>query len=223
MTVSRYDSGRNCARALIFTGGRLGQWAISRVREDDYLIGADRGAFFLIAAGYRPMLSLGDFDSVDPYEMQMITDNSEELLACDAVDKDWSDTELALREAIRRGFRDIAIVGALGTRFDHSLANVHLLRQAQSHGCQLTLMDERNTITLCDSVLQLSRDDEYPYVSVLPLTLEAAGVTLEGFRYPLRKATLKLGWSLGVSNVLEADIGTIAVDAGLLLVIQSRD
>ncbi|WP_326998779.1 hypothetical protein [Cohnella kolymensis] len=46
---------------------------------------------------------------------------------------------------------------------------------------------------------------------------------MEGFRYPLREATLKLGWSLGISNVLEAPVGSISVTSGMLLVIRSRD
>jgi thiamine pyrophosphokinase len=53
--------------------------------------------------------------------------------------------------------------------------------------------------------------------------MEVMGVTLEGFRYPLNDATLKLGWSLGISNVLEATSGTISVTAGMLLIIRSRD
>ena len=211
------------ARAIIFTGGTLGQWAFDRLSADDYLIGADRGADFMIHNGYIPHLALGDFDSVSPEQMRHIASTAKELLTCDAVDKDWTDTELALREAISRGYKEILIMGALGTRFDHSLGNVHLLRQAQDQGCNLTLVDENNEIRLCTDRLQLEANSRFPYTSLLPLSLEVTGVTLKGFRYPLHDATLKLGWSLGISNVLDAPIGTITIRDGMLLVIRSRD
>lgn len=211
------------SRALIFTGGTLGDWAFGHVAPDDYLIGADRGAEFLISNGYAPHLALGDFDSVSPDQMQSIAETSLELLTCDSVDKDWTDTELAFREAVKRGFRQIVIFGALGTRFDQSLGNVHLLRQAHEQQCELVLMDANNEIRLCTEMIRLEANSRYPYVSLLPLTTEVSGVTLEGFRYPLNQATLKLGWSLGISNVLEWPVGTISVTSGMLLVIFSRD
>jgi thiamine pyrophosphokinase len=210
-------------RALIYTGGNLGQWAFELLSSEDYIIGADRGADFLIHNGYTPHLALGDFDSVLPEQMQRIASTSGELLTCDAFNKDWTDTELAFREAVRRGFNDIIILGALGTRFDHGLGNVHLLRQAYEQGCTLTLMDENNEISLCTDTFQLNACSRFPYISLLPLTPEVTGVTLQGFRYPLNDATLKLGWSLGISNVLETAVGTVTVTSGLLLIIRSRD
>lgn len=216
-------SSQHVTRALIFTGGNLGQWAFTYLKSDDYLIGADRGAAFLIHNGYTPHLALGDFDSVLPDQMKSIADTAIELLSCDAVDKDWTDTELALREAMARGYREVLILGALGTRFDHSLGNVHLLRQAEEQGCKLKLIDEKNIITLCVDSLQLEAHSDFPYTSLLPLTPEVTGVTLEGFRYPLHMATLKLGYSIGISNVIEAQSALITISNGMLLVIQSRD
>ncbi|XID94449.1 thiamine diphosphokinase [Paenibacillaceae bacterium WGS1546] len=210
-------------RAVIYAGGRLGTWALEIAKEGDYLIGADRGAAFLVRHGLAPDLALGDFDSVTERQLHEIAARSAALVACDAVDKDWTDSELALREALERGYTDIVLAGALGTRFDHGLANVHLLRQAYERGGRLVLADEHNEIRLCADELELAADPRFPYVSLLPLGLEATGITLEGFRYPLRDATLKLGWSLGISNELAAESGRISVRNGLLLVIRSRD
>ncbi|WP_276351393.1 thiamine diphosphokinase [Cohnella caldifontis] len=214
------DNGR---RAVIFAGGRLGPWALEELRPDDYLIGADSGADFLLVHGRVLDLAVGDFDSVPPDRLSRIRDAARETIAVDAVDKDWTDTELALREALDRGFADIRIAGGLGSRFDHSLANVHLLRQAKERGAQAVLADEYNEIRLCDGKCRLEADPRYPYVSLLPLTVIVTGVTLDGFRYPLHEATLQLGWSIGISNVLEAGTGSISLSDGLLLVIRSRD
>ncbi|BBI33678.1 thiamine diphosphokinase [Cohnella abietis] len=216
-------SNQHYKRAIIFSGGTLGEWALDQLSPDDYLIGADRGAEFIIENGYVPQLALGDFDSVTPDQMQRISNVAEELLSCDPIHKDWTDTELALREAVKRGFKDIILVGALGTRFDHSLGNVHLLRHALEHKANLTIIDANNEISLCTEYHRLEANPRYPYTSLLPLSPEVTGITLEGFRYPLHNATLKLGWSLGISNVLEEPTGTITISTGLLLVIRSSD
>jgi thiamine pyrophosphokinase len=221
--IMRILDSKNSRRAVIFTGGRLGAWALDKLRPDDYLIGADRGAEFLLAHGRVPDLAVGDFDSIPPDMLSRIRNAARETISFDAVDKDWTDTELALREALNRGFREIRIAGGLGSRFDHSLANVHLLRQAMEREAQAVLEDEHNEIRLCGGECRLEADSRFPYVSLLPLTSTVTGVTLEGFRYPLNRATLRIGWSIGVSNILESDAGIITLSEGLLLVIRSRD
>ncbi|WP_445293273.1 thiamine diphosphokinase [Cohnella sp. 56] len=210
-------------RALIFTGGSLGPWSLALAQPDDYLIGADRGALYLVEHGIAPDLALGDFDSVDGEALARIRAAAAETAEYDPVDKDWSDTELALREALARGYRDIVIAGGLGTRFDHSLANVQLLVVAAEAGAKAILVDAHNEIRLLTEGGRLEADARYPFVSLLPLTAEATGVTLTGFAYPLSDATLRQGMSLGVSNVLTADEGFIALRGGSLLVIRSRD
>ena len=210
-------------RALIFAGGVLGARALGTIRPDDFRIGVDSGALFLLKAGYPPHLAIGDFDSVTEEEKDAIRAASAEYRDCDPVAKDLTDSEMAVREALRRGFKRIVLWGAIGSRFDHSLANVHLLKQAHDAGPELIVADETNDIRLCADRVRIDADDGFKYVSLLPLTPEVRGVTLEGFRYPLRNAVLKLGWSLGVSNELERVSGTVTVSEGLLLVIRSRD
>jgi len=209
-------------RTLIFTGGRLGQWALDYIRPEDRLVGADRGAAFLVANGFQPDLSLGDFDSVTEEEMAAIRKGSKETKDCDPIDKDYSDTELALHFALESGSSEIILLGALGTRFDHSLANVHLLKLALDRQIPAMIADQYNTLRLTTDQLVLTRSSRR-YVSLLPLTSIVKGITLEGFQYPLVEATLVLGQSLGVSNVLQATKGTITIREGLLLVIESDD
>ncbi|MFC4777716.1 thiamine diphosphokinase [Paenibacillus sp. GCM10023252] len=212
-------------RVLIYTGGRLGRWALEQRNADDLIIGADSGALFLIDHGLKPHLSIGDFDSVTAGELDLIRAESWETLACDPIDKDYTDTELAFRHALDIGAREIVLLGALGSRFDHSLANVHLLMLALEQGAAASIVDENNRIRLCSSSLSLVREPDRPYenVSLLPLTASVQGVTLEGFMYPLHEAELRIGQSLGISNVMKDDVATISVRDGILLVIESRD
>lgn len=210
-------------RILIFTGGRLGEWALEHIEENDILYGADGGALFLVSHGLRPAVSLGDFDSVTEEQLLQIRAASAETFDCDPVDKDYTDTELAFRQALRQKPEQIILFGALGTRFDHSLANVHLLRSAAELGIDAAIVDEHNSIRLVTEALMLERKARYSYVSLLPLTEKVAGITLTGFQYPLSNATLEIGQSLGISNVLSSDRGTITITEGMLLVIESVD
>jgi thiamine pyrophosphokinase len=213
-------------RIVIVAGGELGDWALEELRPDDMLIGADRGALFLVRHGLRPALALGDFDSVSDEEMAEIKRGSETTDACDPIDKDWTDTELAFRYALQREPKpgEIVLLGALGTRFDHSLANVHLLLRAHEAGIPCRIVDKHNEIRLVTGAgggEASLRRGRFRQVSLLPLSPEVTGITLEGFQYPLREATLRIGQSLGVSNVLLAEEGTVRVREGWLLVIQS--
>lgn len=209
-------------RVIITTGGSLGDWALPYIREGDLLIGADSGALFIVDQGFRPDIAIGDFDSVSAAELARIMAHSGKTISCDPVDKNFTDTEMAFRLALDMQPDSIILLGALGTRFDHSLANVHLLALADDNGIAAFIVDETNRITAISQDALVERH-HYPQVSLLPLTNAVTGITLEGFQYPLNEATLTIGQSLGISNVLMGESGRIRMREGRLLVIQSRD
>jgi thiamine pyrophosphokinase len=60
-------------------------------------------------------------------------------------------------------------------------------------------------------------------VSVFPLTGPAAGVSLEGFSYPLEDARLEIGDTLGFHNELLDRVGRVSVEEGTLLVIHETE
>ncbi len=211
-------------RALIFSGGLLHPDFLKEIREDDLVIGADRGALFLIQHGVQPHLAIGDFDSLNDQktELEQIRQHAGELVIYDPVDKDLTDTEAAFEAAMERHVNEIIIFGALGTRFDHSIANVQLLIRALHHQVHCAIQDMHNYISLT-STTSIIQNQGYPYVSLLPITSEVTGIHLTGFQYPLENATLRMGHSLGISNHLAAEQGTVSIEGGLLLIVQSRD
>ncbi|HEX7055989.1 MAG TPA: thiamine diphosphokinase [Bacilli bacterium] len=211
-------------RVVIFSGGQLGEWALAEIQEHDLIIGADRGAWFLLEHDIRPDIALGDFDSVNAGQLGIIREKSGQFFACDPVMKDLTDTEMAFDTALklRPAPSEIVLCGAIGTRFDHTLANVHLLRRAVEQGIPCRICGEKNEIRLIDSRTVI-RKSRFTHVSLLPFTLTVAGINLQGFQYPLVDATLQIGQSLGISNMITADEGEITISSGLLLVIQSSD
>lgn len=211
-------------RIIIFSGGTVGPWALALIQPADLLVGADRGALFLVQNGFKPDIALGDFDSVSTEELEAIRRSSAILKSCDPIDKDYTDTELAFAWSLEQSPSEVILCGALGTRWDHSLANIHLLRQGLQAGISCRIVDDHNQIRLTGPEQPLSLSAEpYPYVSLLPLTLEVHGITLAGFQYPLTDASLTIGQSLGISNVLTEPVGSVTIKEGLLLVIQSSD
>lgn len=209
-------------RVVIFAGGELSPEYFNLLDEDDFIIGADQGALFLISHGYTPDIAVGDFDSVSPEALQDIESKSKKTITCDAVNKDLTDSEMALDIAMDQQPDSILLLGVTGTRIDHSLASIQMMTRALQRQINCYVMDTHNYITLTGSQAVIN-DLGYTYVSLLPLTPEVSGITLEGFQYPLTDATLKLGQSLGVSNKLISSSGTVTIRSGLLLIIQSKD
>lgn len=209
-------------RIIIFAGGKLGPWALQHITPSDTLIGADSGAIYLLQNGFTPHIAIGDFDSVTEEEMRLIREQSGNTISCDPIDKNYTDTEMAFRLALDMKPDRLLLIGVLGTRFDHSLANVHLLALANEQGIEAAIIDEHNEICLISKTTLFERG-QHSQVSLLPLSGQVTGITLSGFQYPLNDATLTIGQSLGISNVMTAEAGNIELRDGRLLVIRSRD
>ncbi|WP_400162192.1 thiamine diphosphokinase [Brevibacillus sp. TJ4] len=209
-------------RILLFAGGNVGEWALSYIQPNDVLVGVDRGAWFLIENGLAPHLSIGDFDSVTEEEKKRIEESSEQFSCCDPVMKDLTDTEMALTWALEQKPGEIVLLGVLGSRFDHTLANVHLLAKGLEANIPCRIVDANNEIQLIAESLEVTKD-HFQHFSLLPLSPEVTGICLKGFQYPLENATLRIGDTLGISNVLIAEYGSITLSSGLLLVIKSKD
>ncbi|KGE17320.1 thiamine diphosphokinase [Paenibacillus wynnii] len=209
-------------RVVIFAGGVLSNEYLSVIDEEDFIIGADRGALFLISNGVTPDISVGDFDSIPAEALKQVEAGSKQTITCDAVNKDLTDSEMALDLALNTQPDHILLLGVTGTRIDHTLASIQMMTRALQRQVSCSVMDCNNYVTLTGSQA-IVEERGYTYVSLLPLTHEVTGITLEGFQYPLTNATLKLGQSLGVSNRLASPTGTVTIESGLLLIIQSKD
>ncbi len=195
---------------------------IEEIGPNDLVIGADRGALFLVEHGIQPHIAVGDFDSITPEELEKVRSSSGQIITCDPIHKDLTDTELAYMTAMDKQAREIIMMGVTGSRLDHTLANIQIMLRGLQHQIQSAIYDTHNYITLTGSTCVI-QNRGFTYASLVPLTPEVTGITLEGFMYPLENATLRMGQSLGISNRLLEQEGTIRIESGLLLIIQSRD
>ena len=207
-------------RALIVLGGeRPGAALLARcAQESDFIIAADSGMEAFEASGVTPDLLVGDMDSVAPevlarYEGRV----PQHRLSCIKDDTDGVD---AVDLVLSRGAQEITLLGALGGRLDHALANVMLLVRAHGRGARARILAEGVEIVRVDgeAVLEGAQGDT---VSLLPLG-QAQGVTLEGFFYPLADSTLTSDYPLGVSNVVTEERAQVRVRKGDLILFHYR-
>lgn len=214
-------------QCLIITGGSIEyNFAIKYIEERmwDYIICADAGMKFCHEAEILPDLILGDFDSVDEESYEYFKTVCPERMEQFPTHKDETDTELALLRAIEAGADAVTMIGATGTRLDHVMGNIQMLKLALDRQVSCQIVDAHNRIRMVQGEVTLKKADQFgKYVSLLPFTPEATGITLKGFAYEVEDFTLVSGTARGVSNELDAETATIHCKDGILLVIESRD
>lgn len=203
-------------RALIVLGGDAPDrmLLLSCAGYADMKIAADRGLEAYMEAGIMPDILVGDMDSVSQEMLKNVQDTVQvERLP---VQKDDTDGVHALDTAIARGADQITILGALGGRMDHAMANLMLLVRAQRKGAYAEILDAHMRIVRVDGEITLTgaKGDTF---SLLPLG-EANGITLSGCQYHSEEElAFDSGYPLGVSNVITEDDARITVKEGDLL------
>ncbi len=212
---------------LIISGGNISSdFALDFMEKQniDYIIAADRGLAFARRYGIRPDLIVGDFDSVSREIIEGYRREGKVPIRTYNPVKDDTDTQIALEKALEAGSSRIWILGGTGTRLDHVLGNICILKQADRAGVPAFLVDEHNRISLVSSRAVLKKEEQFgAYVSFLPLGDRAFGVNLTGFKYPLSDSVLTSDNSLGISNEITADEACVSVQGGTLIMIESRD
>lgn len=227
----------------IITGGRIKtDFALSYIKKQkpDGIIAADRGLQACYEMELLPDYILGDFDSVDQAVLQYYKERIPERMKQFPTRKDETDTELALREAIsimkeadsqsneclniHNQNHLITILGGTGTRLDHVLGNIQLLKLALDREIDCHIVDENNRIRMLDGRLSIGKEDQFgKYVSFLPFTERVEGITLKGFAYDVEDWTMESGIARGVSNEITETQAQVSVKKGILLMIESRD
>ncbi len=216
-------------KTLIVAGGTLDMpfaAAYTRQQGFDYTVAADAGMHFFAQVGIRPDEILGDFDSADPRQLQQFQQDPQIKFHTFPPQKDAVDTQLALELAIERGSSEIHILGGTGTRLDHVLASVRMLGIGLKHSIPCYLVDAHNRIRLVQgkSRTVIKKSAQFGrYVSLIPLTAYASGITLTGFQYPLQDYTMDGFDSLGISNEVAAEEAVVEVAEGILVLAETKD
>lgn len=210
-------------KTLIISGGDVTKQILENTlknNEFNNIIAVDKGLEILDKCKIQPNYIIGDFDSVNKDLVQKY--KKSEIIKLNP-EKDFTDTHMAIKLAYKIESNYITIIGAIGTRIDHTIANIHILKECIERKITCEIIDKNNKIMLINKPCYINLEKEYKYISLIPLTTNVTGVTLEGFKYPLKNATLSIGESIGVSNEQIEQKAKIKLKKGILICIKSRD
>ena len=179
------------------------------------VIACDKGWQYAERLGLAPDLVVGDFDSSPvPAHLPLRQHPSR---------KDDTDTMLAIKEALVRGYRHLTLLCALGGRLDHSLANIQAGAYGALQGALVSLYgaSERGMVMKGPNALTIPRQ-EGRSLSLFALSDRCRGVSVRGTKYEGTDLTLESSFPLGVSNVWESPEAQISLEEGILLIMESK-
>ncbi len=205
--------------AVIFAHGAFQTPRLGRAWFPDgaVLIAADGGAEHCLALGWTPDILVGDFDSLPATTVDRLAADGVDVIRY-PVEKDATDLELAIQLAISRGIGDLIILGAVGDRWDQSLASFLLLeRYAPTTGSIRLIDGPQEAFLLKPGQAQVIQGQPGDVVSLIPLVGDAAGITTHNLGYALRDERLLFGSTRGVSNVLLSAAATVELQTGVMV------
>lgn len=202
-------------RCVIVGGADINNYGFIRekLRAEDYVIFCDSGLKHLEGLQVTPNLIVGDFDSHENPHLDAETI----VLPCE---KDDTDTVFAVKEAVKRGFDEVLLLGVVGARLDHTLGNVSILLYLDSLGKKGCIIDDYSEMEIV-SDQSVSICDQYSFFSLLNITGFAKGITITGAKYPLNGGEITCEYQYGISNeVLPGQTARVSVAEGKLLLIK---
>ncbi len=187
--------------------------------KNDYIICADGGLNYLDSLNIKPNLIVGDFDSVD---ISLLEKYKNVTIKRYPAEKNFTDTEIAIEEAIASGYDEITIIGATGTRLDHTMANILLIERYIKIGISIRIVDNNNYISILNKDTIINKKEGY-FLSIVPITDSIDGITLKGMKYPLLDVKVDRGSTLCISNEIIANKAEISIKTGVGILFISKD
>jgi thiamine pyrophosphokinase len=184
------------------------------VAAADPLLAADGGANHLARLGLRPAAVVGDLDSISPAVRRWL--GEEMLVRRD--DQDHTDLEKTLSFACDQlGLERVLVLGALGGRTDHALANLGLLaRRAVGEALVFRAPDEQLLAVRGEAVLASAPGETWSFWSFDPAVL----LTLSGVRWPLERAPVDLVGRPSISNLAEGERLVVHAEGGAVVALR---
>ena len=181
-------------------------------QKNDLIIAADGGYSTLKKLNIKPDLVVGDFDSLGEAP-------KDETVIKHPIKKDDTDTLLAVKIGLEKGYKTFVIYGAVGGRLDHTVATIQTATFVAENGGIAYIYDGTHTVTaIKNSSIKFSKGAK-GYVSIFALSGVAKGVTINGLLYELIDADITPHFPVGVSNEFIGKESEIIVKDGILTII----
>ena len=186
------------------------------IRPDDFVIACDSGIDNCGILEITPNLIVGDFDSHEK-------PNTDVDIIVLPKEKDDTDTMYAAREAVKRGFNKVLLLGVIGERLDHSLANAHILSYLNNEGINGQIVDDYSEISLlAENSVHIGRiSDIFSYFSLISIDGRAEGVSIKNAKFPLNDGVITANHQYATSNeILPGEVAEVSIKKGKVLLIK---
>jgi thiamine pyrophosphokinase len=161
------------------------------------IIAADSGMSHAKTLGLKAELWVGDFDSTNAELAQAYAHVGRHAYP---TEKDMTDGEIAIREAINRGASALILLGGMGGRADHTLGHFGLTLSLANKGYRTMLTsgdEEAHPLIPGNLTIDLP---EGTSLSLVPFA-DLEGFSMKGVKWPLSDRRVPLGSSLTLSNI----------------------
>ena len=203
-------------KAFIYVGGEIFAENITESpKKDDLIIAADSGLLNAKTLGVKPSILLGDFDSLGEPDVG----DDVQVIRLPA-EKDVTDTQAAVDLALEQGAREIVIIGGLSGRLDHTLSALAILEKLDAMHVHALATNGQNRARFLRNNSTLIARSKFRYLSLIAADPVVKGVTLEGCKYPLKKARLSRTHQYAISNELIGNCALIDVRRGGVWVLE---
>ena len=200
----------------ILLGGELIRTPrLERQVEGSRVIAADAGIGHARMLGLMPELWVGDFDSVPANLPKDLAAVPRKVFPAE---KDMTDGELAIAEALQRGATSLILAGAFGgKRADHAFLHLALgIRLAEAGTTVLLTSGAQEGVPVLPGKASFDYDDRTLF-SVLGFS-DLSGLTVTGAKWPLDRVEVAFGSSLTISNEVKGQLG-IGLERGRALLL----
>lgn len=210
-------------KVTIISGGKepSKELLMKELKDSSFIVCADSGANCLYKYHIEPNILLGDFDSINKEALEYYKNNCHNVLKYPS-EKDFTDTELALFEALKLNVNEVVFLGCTGTRLDHLFGNMGLLLRCIKKGIKSYIKDDNNTIFIIDKT-SILKGEKGEMFSIQAYMNEVQNLSIEGAKYPLQNYNLKFGDPRTISNEFLDENVKISFEKGYVIIFKSID
>ena len=202
--------------AVIFTGG-LGpdkDKVKDIVDNAEIIVAADSGWDLAVSMGIKPDFFIGDMDSIDNHRDLNFLEDEKKMIFPE--DKDYTDTELAIKFVKDKKIRDIVLIGGGGGRIDHTLALLAIFSRDKKP-CEWYTDTEKIVYTDADCSINCRIGQT---ISVFAVGTEESSVTTAGLQWELE--SFRLGREhFSISNRAVRGLVDFRILKGAVLIIMN--
>ena len=201
-------------RCVIIGGAPINDYEHTKkyITDNDFVIVCDCGLRHIENLGVAPDLIIGDFDSHEKPELDV------EIITLPR-EKDDTDSFFAVKEALKRNFESFLLLGVIGKRLDHTLANISILQYLDRLGKRAVCVDDYSEMEIVSKSALIG--DDYKFFSLLAIDGAASGITIKNALFPLENGEITPSFQYGVSNeTIKGSTASVTVENGSLLLVK---